>query len=90
MCEKAVVDALRSEGLSLIGRQIVREEGYIQALIKEPHWALLITHDSCDISSEKRMLIRLEEWDTRSPQEFTKLFVQRMRASVRKWKQGSV
>ncbi len=76
-CEAAVERALRNVGLQLTAREL-DDASFIKAKISDTDWTLWIYPDSAQVVSTQSTLVRLEEWDVRTPAEFFAVFISRM------------
>jgi hypothetical protein len=91
MCEAAVVTALRTFDMPLLDRRVEGAgECYVTAKLAGTDWTLWIYLDGAEVSSKSSTLVRMEEWDAKTPQEFIATFVSRTIAGVRKSREGSV
>ncbi len=85
MCESAVLSGLQNVGLAVIGRTVEgTRERYIKAQIAGTDWTLWIYRDGAEVSSKTSDLVRMEEWDAKTPEEFIATFVRRVLSGVRK------
>jgi hypothetical protein len=83
-CEAAVTSALLPSGVELIDRTIEGEqERVIRARISGTGWTIWIYLDGAQVSSETATLIRLEQWDTKSPDELIDKLVASLTSSAR-------
>ncbi len=98
MCEAAVVKALGEHGVRIAEREILEMEGphvrgkenYIKARLAGTSWTLWVYVNAAGILSDTRTLVRLEDWDVRTPEEFISVFVERMLAGIRQGGDASV
>lgn len=93
-CEAAVVKALLAEGLDLEGRVLKKTDGdsetCVNARIKGTPWELWLYYDGGDIAAGTETLVRLEEWDAKTPDELAGMFVEEMVSGLKEWKRSSV
>lgn len=82
-CEAALTGALRAVDVELVNRSIQGSvEPMITARLGETAWAVWIYVDGAEVSSPPRALVRMEEWDARTPGEFIETFVARVVGSI--------
>ena len=82
-CEAAVVNALSIVGTAVIDRTVEgMQESYIKARIAGTEWTLFIYYNGAEVSSKASTLVRMEEWDAKSPEEFITIFVGKTVAGV--------
>ena len=91
MCESALVNALSSVGTVLVDRTVEGiRESYVRARLGATDWVLWIYRNGAEVSSKGSTLVRMEEWDAKTPQEFIAAFVGRTVTGVGKSSEQSV
>jgi len=91
MCESALVAALRNSGGSLADREVLGvKERHGKARVVGTPWTLWIYPNGAELSSDGAALVRLEEWDARTPDDFVASFVSRVLEGMRKQGDGPV
>ncbi len=90
-CEPAVVNALGNAGIALVNRTVEGiNESYVKAQLADTDLTLWIYLNGAEVSSKSSTLVRMEEWDAKTPQEFIATFVSRTIARLRKRREDSV
>jgi len=90
-CESAVVAALATAGFDVSNREVAgSNEHYVRAGIAGTPWRVWIYPDGAEVSSDQVTLVRLEQWDARTPEDFIVTFVERVLAGVRGSRDESV
>ena len=98
MCEPAVISALCDLGVTLIDREILKMDGqhsdmkdqYIKSRLSGTPWTLWVYSDAAEVTSENATLVRLEEWDAKTPEDFISTFVKELQNRVRNLSEKSV
>ena len=85
MCETAIVSALSTLGVTLVNRKVEgRDESYVTAGLSGTDWTLWIYVNGAEVSSKASALVRMEEWDAKTPEEFVTTFVNKTVNGFRK------
>ena len=91
VCEAAVIAALGDRGESLADREVLGvKERHIKARVVGTPWTLWIYADGAELSSDRSTLVRLEEWDAKTPDDFVASFVSRVLEGIREQGDKSV
>ena len=80
-CEAAITRALNDMGLQLTAREL-DDASFIKARIADTEWTLWIYPDAAEVISSRSTLVRLEEWDAKTPADFFAQFISRMVSGV--------
>ena len=84
-CEAALVSALSSVGTILVDRTVDgMPQSYVKARLAGTDWTLWIYRNGAEVSSKASTLVRMEEWDAKTPEEFIAAFVGRTVTGVGK------
>jgi hypothetical protein len=85
MCESEVVNALHNVGVAVVDRTVEgTQERYIKVQLAGTNWTLWIYVNGAQVSSKTSNLVRMEEWDAKTPQEFIATFVSRVVSGMRR------
>ncbi len=90
MCEPAVERALREVGITLLEREIIEVKGRfrkvgehaIRSRLRGTPWTLWMYVNAAEVTSHDRTLVRLEDWDAKTPEELISTFVKKLREAV--------
>ena len=86
-CEEAVIKTLQAQGGVLVEREIQGvHEKYIKAQIKDSPWTLWIYYEAAQVTSDGKILVDLEYWDAKTPDEFIALFVEKIAGDIKRRK----
>jgi hypothetical protein len=81
--EPVVLAELKVAGIAMVDREVVGErERYIKVRLAGTPWTLWIYLDGAEITSAGGALVRMEDWDSKTPHEFIATFVGKLRAGI--------
>ena len=81
--EPVLLAELKAAQIAVVDRHVVGErERYIKARLDGTPWTLWIYLDGAEISSAGRTLVRMEDWDAKTPHEFIDTFVRKLRVGI--------
>jgi hypothetical protein len=72
-------------GVAVVDRTVEgTQERYIKVQLAGTNWTLWIYVNGAQVSSKTSNLVRMEEWDAKTPQEFIATFVSRVVSGMRR------